>query len=547
MNTIYRIKEMHEYIEQADRAIYPIDTGKDSSIHMLIVTGAGSLHLGGRHQSLNTGDVLLLSSTSASQHVIELQQGVRLLHIQFNCLVESSSGGRSGSYTYLSTIPEWIGGKGAKLKSEKQIVNVGKRLFQLREESNGCDESDSLNIQALFYEMLLLCREGLKRSIQLESADWYGQAVAYIRENYQRSVSLSKLASIVKVSPDYLSRRIKEETGSPYSDFMSKLRIRKAQELLLGKEMSVGEAALAVGFKDSHYLSRKFKQVTGYSPTAYIKKNKTIVSLEPVCTSMLLTLGSQPLMAGSDPWMKRYFQMDLARNGIHTFNEQDVESKRHLATVRSDLRIGYEDSDLLELSGRASPYIKIDWRKTDWRDQFRHIGDLVGKYHEAETWLSRFEERASEGRELIHNRIERGATFAVFSLEHADLALGYVKLLGVPFGRGAHIIYQTLGFSAPQLIEKEVLRREGWLDVPLDEIQKYAADYIVVIRDPAYTYKTHPNTNYANQHLAWRAVINQAKATFEFSFEHHHFDPVASDIQLSEIVKKLTADLSTKR
>lgn len=93
--------------------------------------------------------------------------------------------------------------------------------------------------------------------------------ITYIEDNLAKNLTLEELSSIVNFHPSYFIRFFKTETGLTPHDFILKKRIEKAEKMLLDELMSIKEIALAVGFTDSHYFSRYFKKITGFSPKSY--------------------------------------------------------------------------------------------------------------------------------------------------------------------------------------------------------------------------------------------------------------------------------------
>ena len=96
-----------------------------------------------------------------------------------------------------------------------------------------------------------------------------GKALRYINENYNENISLETIAASAMVDPSHLSRTFKKETGEGVTDYINRVRIEKAKELLAFTDMLAYEVAEEVGFKDPAYFSLVFKKTTGSSPKEF--------------------------------------------------------------------------------------------------------------------------------------------------------------------------------------------------------------------------------------------------------------------------------------
>lgn len=94
-------------------------------------------------------------------------------------------------------------------------------------------------------------------------------ATQYIRFNFNEEINLKKIAQELFVHPNYLSRKFKEETGYQVSDYINKVRIEQAQLLLENEAMSITDVAYTVGYNDEKYFSRVFKKVHQKTPREY--------------------------------------------------------------------------------------------------------------------------------------------------------------------------------------------------------------------------------------------------------------------------------------
>lgn len=95
------------------------------------------------------------------------------------------------------------------------------------------------------------------------------RAINYIREHYQEGITLEEVAGKLGITPEYLSTLFNREMGENFSAFLRKFRISHAKRLLKGTDMKVYEIAEAVGYTDSKYFARVFKDELGISPGDY--------------------------------------------------------------------------------------------------------------------------------------------------------------------------------------------------------------------------------------------------------------------------------------
>jgi two-component system response regulator YesN len=96
------------------------------------------------------------------------------------------------------------------------------------------------------------------------------RARQYLREHYSDSqLSLESVAKAIGVSPVYLSRLFKQETGTTFVTLLTQIRISKAVQLLSTTDRSIADIGEAVGYESQHYFSTAFKKVVGVSPNRY--------------------------------------------------------------------------------------------------------------------------------------------------------------------------------------------------------------------------------------------------------------------------------------
>ncbi|MBP3240650.1 MAG: helix-turn-helix transcriptional regulator [Oribacterium sp.] len=101
-------------------------------------------------------------------------------------------------------------------------------------------------------------------------------AATYINRNYNQRISLSDIADASGFSPNYLSRKFKEDTGIGVHEYLTYVRLNKAAIELAHTDHTITEVALNNGFSDSNYFKDAFHKAYGMSPRDYRKRDKNM-------------------------------------------------------------------------------------------------------------------------------------------------------------------------------------------------------------------------------------------------------------------------------
>ena len=96
-------------------------------------------------------------------------------------------------------------------------------------------------------------------------------AVTYLEQHAHDDISAAQVARSAFVSISTLSYAFKKQTGVSLSEYVTKIRIDKACELLQTSRDSLSRVAMSVGFQDPAYFSRVFKKTLGETPFQYRK------------------------------------------------------------------------------------------------------------------------------------------------------------------------------------------------------------------------------------------------------------------------------------
>jgi AraC-like DNA-binding protein len=95
------------------------------------------------------------------------------------------------------------------------------------------------------------------------------KAFDYINENYSQKINVQELAVLCSLSTNYFASIFKAQTGYAPNEYLIRLRIDKARQLLAKNFNTISEISEMVGFGDIHYFSYYFKKIEGMSPSQY--------------------------------------------------------------------------------------------------------------------------------------------------------------------------------------------------------------------------------------------------------------------------------------
>ena len=99
------------------------------------------------------------------------------------------------------------------------------------------------------------------------------RAIEYINSSYDEKIKIPDLALMENLSVSRFNTLFKKTVGIPPTEYIARVRIDAATDLLSNTSLSIAEIGETVGYDDPHFFSRIFTKYKGESPTSYRQRN----------------------------------------------------------------------------------------------------------------------------------------------------------------------------------------------------------------------------------------------------------------------------------
>ncbi len=147
---------------------------------------------------------------------------------------------------------------------------VERELRQLLLQFQAPGGPDEAEISQVVQRLLIrLLEENARPSGAQDGDPLVRDAIRYIDEHYAQDLSVEDVAASVGLSYSHLSRRFKARTGCSIHAYITRCRIRKAQQLLLGTDMPLKRIAVSIGYRSEASFIVAFQSKRGCTPTEY--------------------------------------------------------------------------------------------------------------------------------------------------------------------------------------------------------------------------------------------------------------------------------------
>ncbi len=244
---------------------YRVSRHWHQSVELFLVT-SGNLEffIQSTHYHLEPGQFVIVNPNEL--HSIESPNPNRTIVLQIP--LESFEG-------YLSE-ESYIDFEGKPEETRERLGSLVRSMFGTYEQRK---LGYRLKVKGQFMEFLyLLVTEfgiegiGEARRKQKRHLDKLSRVTQYMKENYNKEMSLEGVASHFGFTPTYLSHMFREYAQVGYRTYLSDLRVKYAARELIHSDRYIGEIAMEHGFPDARAFTKAFKKQYGCLPSQYRKQ-----------------------------------------------------------------------------------------------------------------------------------------------------------------------------------------------------------------------------------------------------------------------------------
>lgn len=223
-----------------------------------IYKGNGIIGIAGVEMQIRQGDLFILNPGDVHDFIGSRDQPIERIMLKFT-LGEQQKNVR---------FPNCLGNLTRLPRDQKRELE-----FYLRRaciESSKTEKSDIQIASALLKVFLMSSLRNLKEAdVVATECGRHGsnqQILDYIRNHYDKRLTLSELAGMCGLHPQYFCHRFSVEIGMSPMVALTHERIEAAKKLLANTYLPISEVAARVGYEDAYHFSKRFKQMTGLSP-----------------------------------------------------------------------------------------------------------------------------------------------------------------------------------------------------------------------------------------------------------------------------------------
>ena len=227
-----------------------------------VVRGSARYTINGIAYELKPGDLLYLTKGDTKEAVTYPHNLMQCYAINFTAKIKGSNAiGAGGLFPMVNHIG-----------LRQDIIDLFRDLtICWTEQQSGY----VLKARALFMLIIYRLMEIMLFDVDSDPGDYRVHRITrYIAMHYPEKLTVQNLARQIGLDFDYFGRLFKHETGMSVHQYIAKIRVRNAENMLQSGNYQVQEVAAHCGFSDTFHFYKLFKTLRGFPPSHCIPKKR---------------------------------------------------------------------------------------------------------------------------------------------------------------------------------------------------------------------------------------------------------------------------------
>jgi ABC-type Fe3+-hydroxamate transport system substrate-binding protein/AraC-like DNA-binding protein len=340
------------------------------------------------------------------------------------------------------------------------------------------DELQALEGQLLFQKlMLLIVSHNRISGTELDARQAVQRTMEHARSNYHEPLTVEELAGRAGLGRWQYSKLFKQAAGELPLEYVNRIRIERAKQLLVMTDDRLLDIASHIGFNNEYYFSRRFKQTVGVSPGQYRRNHRENIRVfSPYLEDYLVALGITPVAQFyHNRWGKQEY---LKLNHVPEFDVTRI-CLDELASYRPEFILLDDGAERwrLEQCEQLAPTVKLPYHGQNWRPMLLAVAELFGRMDAAHHVIASYESKVAAARNVLQ-RTAGGQTVAFLRVS----AEGVILYGGAGHGYTGTVLYEDLGLKPDPLVES-LTAGENRIVLTIDQLAELQADHLFITFD----------------------------------------------------------------
>lgn len=223
---------------------------------------------------LKKGEYILIDSHTKHQLIVEKGTPCRILNMEMQVIYKKFDLKLQTFISQSKSVQNFFKFPIHFFKGYDPTGNLHTIITQLHHQlQNDIDlKEDNIMLNLILAQFLVeLSRQRNRKYYSADGSLYTRQAITYIKTHYEQDIKIKDIADEIRISPAYLQRLFKKETGKTLTEKINELRIEKAKILLETSSLAIVDIAISVGFNNRQHFTHTFYKLTGSSPALFRK------------------------------------------------------------------------------------------------------------------------------------------------------------------------------------------------------------------------------------------------------------------------------------